>query len=326
MANYTPTTPRSASEMRAELDKVAAAIQTVLHRDNTTPNQMNADFDMNNFQILNARVGEYRLSEIAQAGSDAIQAAEDAQASADAAAQSAVEAEASADSAEAAAALVNGIVSLPVLAWVETTVVTNPTQRYQFGNILYIAPSASVSNPIVQGATPVGDSNWVDWSTPNYYYAYEETVASDKSVFTLSLGFFEISEVFWENTFLPPSNYSIDVGAKTVTFNEPIPAGTYIRIWAGKDKNDVIQDYEDALAQAVPIQYDAGVIASPTDVFRPNEAFDTATLFVDGVSQREGASYAFIVEVDSMDSNFNQIRFSENLPAGAQLYGELRSL
>jgi hypothetical protein len=53
MADYIPNTPRSIPEVRGELDKIAAAIRTTLHRDGTAPNQMEADLDMNSFRILN---------------------------------------------------------------------------------------------------------------------------------------------------------------------------------------------------------------------------------------------------------------------------------
>lgn len=51
---YIPTTPRSIVEIRAELDKVAQAIDTVLHRDGDEPNMMLADLDMNGSRILNS--------------------------------------------------------------------------------------------------------------------------------------------------------------------------------------------------------------------------------------------------------------------------------
>jgi hypothetical protein len=285
---------------------------------------MSADFDMNGFQILNAKVGMFNLSELAEAAESAIQAAIDSEASAEEAAQSAASASADADRAEAAAESLSDITTSPVQDWAQGTVVTSPGQRYLFNGVLFIAPSASVGNPITQGLTPIGDPNWTDWSTPNYYYNHDEFVVADKSVFILPLGFYEISDVFWESTFQPPSSYTIDTGLNTVTFDSPVPAGTFVRIWAGRIKNDVIADYEETILNATPITYDAGTIVAPEDIFRPNEKFDKATLFVNGVAQREGASFSYIIEVDSLDSNFNQIRFSEPLPAGAQLYGELR--
>lgn len=53
MANYTPSTPNNFLAVRAELDKIAIAIEGQLDRDGTAPNFMESDLDMNGFSILN---------------------------------------------------------------------------------------------------------------------------------------------------------------------------------------------------------------------------------------------------------------------------------
>ena len=58
MADYIPSTPNSFLAVRAELDKIAVAIESQLDRDGTEPNYMEADFDMNGFQILNFKIDE----------------------------------------------------------------------------------------------------------------------------------------------------------------------------------------------------------------------------------------------------------------------------
>lgn len=53
MANYTPSTPNSFLAVRAELDKIAVAIEWQVDREGTSPNFMEADLDMNGFALLN---------------------------------------------------------------------------------------------------------------------------------------------------------------------------------------------------------------------------------------------------------------------------------
>lgn len=63
---YTPTSPRSVPEIRAELDKIAEAIDTMLDREGTSPNEMLADLDMNGNQILNADLSETAVKVLSQ--------------------------------------------------------------------------------------------------------------------------------------------------------------------------------------------------------------------------------------------------------------------
>ena len=103
MANYIPDSPRSVPQIRAELDKIAAVIETLLHRDGTAPNQMEADLDMDGNEILNAvlRLEDGRtLDEVLE---EMLLLANAAAASAAAASGSAVSAEEDAERAEAAA-------------------------------------------------------------------------------------------------------------------------------------------------------------------------------------------------------------------------------
>ena len=63
---YVPTSPRSVPEIRAELDKIADAIDTMLDREGTAPNEMQADLDMNGNQILNADLSETAVKVLSQ--------------------------------------------------------------------------------------------------------------------------------------------------------------------------------------------------------------------------------------------------------------------
>lgn len=63
---YTPTSPRSVPEIRAELDKIAEAIDTMLDREGDGPNQMEAPLDMNGQPILNADLSETAVKVLAQ--------------------------------------------------------------------------------------------------------------------------------------------------------------------------------------------------------------------------------------------------------------------
>ena len=53
MSNYTPSTPNNFLAVRAELDKIAVAIESQLDREGCSPNFMKAELDMNGFAILN---------------------------------------------------------------------------------------------------------------------------------------------------------------------------------------------------------------------------------------------------------------------------------
>ncbi|AUR95511.1 hypothetical protein NVP1208B_23 [Vibrio phage 1.208.B._10N.222.52.A7] len=53
MANYTPSTPNNFLAVRAELDKIAEAIEWQVDREGSSPNFMEADLDMNGYALLN---------------------------------------------------------------------------------------------------------------------------------------------------------------------------------------------------------------------------------------------------------------------------------
>ncbi|AUR95510.1 hypothetical protein NVP1208B_22 [Vibrio phage 1.208.B._10N.222.52.A7] len=63
---YVPTSPRSVPEIRAELDKIAEAIDTMLDREGTGPNQMDAPLDMNGQPILNADLSSTAVMVLSQ--------------------------------------------------------------------------------------------------------------------------------------------------------------------------------------------------------------------------------------------------------------------
>lgn len=235
-----------------------------------------------------------------------------------------------ADRAEIAADIVGGTLLLTTLPWVQGQTATEPLRRYNFNNNLYVAPEASATNPIALGATPVGDPNWVAWSDPVRFFAYEETTTVDKSVFNVGTTFDSIADVFVDTNLQNTSSYSVDGVAGTVTFNEDVPAGFYVKIWVGRIKDAVVQELQTIRQETIDgvfgtwVQYDAGAIASPTTIFRPGLAFVDAILFAGGVPQQPGASNAYVVEQDSNNANFNQIRFNSPVPAGIAVYGTLR--
>lgn len=224
-----------------------------------------------------------------------------------------------ANRAETAADVVGGIMLLPTLTWVQGQNATEPLRRYLFNNNLYIAPQASATNPIALGATPVGDSNWVAWSDPVRFFAYEETTTTAKRVFNVGGTFSEIADVFVDTNLQNTGAYTTDGVAGTVTFNEDVPANIYVKIWVGRIKDAFIENLNNAF-----VQYDAGNISSPTTIFRPGIDFLDATLFAGGVPQRPGASNSYVIETDSVNNSFKQIRFSSAIPAGVELFGTLR--
>ncbi|AUS01808.1 coil containing protein [Vibrio phage 1.293.O._10N.261.52.E1] len=59
---YVPNSPRSVPEIRAELDRIAEAIDTMLDREGTSPNEMKADLDMDGNKILNADIADLRTN------------------------------------------------------------------------------------------------------------------------------------------------------------------------------------------------------------------------------------------------------------------------
>lgn len=301
-------------------------------------NQMDQDLDLNGNNLINARLNGVPLDGLQQDLIDSVQAAEKAKAGAETArdeadisagkaANSAVEAKTQADAAEASADRLTGLLTLPVIDWVPGDTATVGTQRYIFENNIYIAPSASDSNPVTLGATPIGDPNWTDWSTPNYVYSYEETVVTPKQVFQLPQNFFEVSDVYVNGIAQPLSAYTVDTSNKTITLDESVPAGTFVKIWTGRPKDDVLNEYADVSSKALSV----GLVTKYTavvsgDVVKPNVAFTDAEISVNGVVQIPGASYSYVIEPDDVDANYNQFRFSEPLPSGSIITGILRKV
>lgn len=60
--------------------------------------------------------------------------------------------------------------------------------------------------------------------------------------------------------------------------------------------------------------------------YRPNIKFNEAEISIDGVVQIPGASYSYIIEVDTLDPSFDQITFSEAVPEGSVITGLLRNV
>jgi hypothetical protein len=301
-------------------------------------NQMSQDLDMNGHNLINAYIGTIALSNLATELDDAVASAS---ASADAAAASEVEAaqdaddaegfandaETSANAAAASAASIIGITTLPVIAWVPGLINDNSSQRYLFEGVLYIAPSASVSNPITLGATPVGDSDWTDWSTPVYFFSYEEILVTPKSLIQLPDSFYDISDVYVGGLAQPTTSYTVDTNNSTITFVETLPVGTFVKVWTGRPRDSILTDY----AQISDAALSVGVVTKVTTPFsgteyRPNIAFTDAEISINGVVQIPGASYSYIIEEDTLDPNYEQITFNESVPVGSVLTGVLRNV
>lgn len=254
---------------------------------------------------------EQARDEAQQSAAEAAQSEQNAAQSATDAANSAIEAANSAD-------IINGILILPVLPWVPGTFATDGFQRYEFENNLYIAPEATPTNQIPLNATPIGDANWLSWSDPIRFFAYEETTVAPKSVFNVGV-FSEIADVFIDTNLQNTNAYTLNGALGTVTFTEDVPTGTYVKIWVGRIKDAFIANINNAF-----IQFDAGVIAAPTTVFRPGVDFIDATLFAGGVPQRPGVGYSYIIETDTLNSAFKQITFIDPIEPGIELFGTLR--
>jgi hypothetical protein len=263
---------------------------------------------------INTAVAEAEAAATAAAASEAAAAVSETNA-----ATSATEAATSATEAANSAEVINGVLILPTLNWVEFDTATNGFQRYLFEGNLYIAPDATVSNPIALGSTPIGDSNWISWSDPVRFFAYEETTTVAKSEFDVGVVFSELADVFIDTNLQNTDAYTSNGALGTVTFTEDVPIGTYVKIWVGREKDAIIGDLNDAF-----VQYDAGTIGSPTSIFRPGMDFIDAQLFAGGVPQRPGASYSYIIETDTLNSAYKQINFNEDIPAGVSLFGTLR--
>ena len=301
-------------------------------------NQMDQDLDLNNNNLLNAKINGVRIDELEEAVTEARVAAETAATnSANSATESMTardqsvtarnQSETFANAAEASADRITGITTLPVLEWQQGAIATNPTQRYLFNNILYIAPSASATNPITLGTTPVGNNDWTDWSAPNFVYSFEQVLPSATNMIQLPQNFFEISDAFVNGISQPASSYVVDTNNFTITFNEVIPAGTFVKVWAGRPKNEVLQDYAEISQKARSIGTVTKYTATATgNIVRPSVAFNNAEISINGVVQIPGASYSYIIETDSNNASFNQIRFSESLPANSVITGLLRNV
>ena len=167
-----------------------------------------------------------------------------------AAALSETNAAASATSAANSFDQINSIQTLAVLPWTQGTTATNPLQRYAFEFNLYIAPTASTSSPISLGASPIGDANWTSWSDPLRFFAYEETTTTAKTVFDVGQTIDSIADVYLDTNLQNTSAYSFTTGQQTVTFNQSVPSGTYVKIWVGRVKDAYVEELRSFRDQA----------------------------------------------------------------------------
>jgi hypothetical protein len=131
----------SVDRLNANSDLIEEALENTLSRDGTSPNQMEANLDMNTNRILNLpapenateplRLGDLSsgagtlVSEIIQNAADAAQSAADASSFADASEVSAAAADASADAAAASAAEVEA-----ALLWQDVVFITSANSPY----------------------------------------------------------------------------------------------------------------------------------------------------------------------------------------------------
>ena len=175
-----------------------------------------------------------------------------AAASATAAAGSATAAAASATAAANTQTQIGNATTLAVLPWVQGQTATQPTRRYNFMGNLYVAVSASSSNPVALGATPIGDSNWTSWGDPLRFFAFETTTTAPTRSFDVGQPIDSISDVFLDTTLQNSSSYSFTVGQRNLIFNQDVPAGTYVKIWVGRIKDayiEAVQNFDES-AQA----------------------------------------------------------------------------
>lgn len=307
-------------------------------------NQMNQDFDMNGYNILNAKISGVDIEALAnnlsnfseqaqQARDEALQYSQDALGYTSQAEGFKDSAELAADQAEQFYNLFQSINSSPVTEWEQGETTTNPLQRYLFENNLYIAPTASDANPITLEATPVGDNNWVPYATPVRVFSYEEVVTSDTNTITVGTSFLDVVEVFVNGLVQESGSITALPTLKQIQLDETVPAGTHVKVWLERSKDAILNDYLSLLSNVnVAIaenevfkdgfgEFNEEVSGSSTDVYRPGAPFTNVDLKIEGVAQSPSS---YTIEVDSNNSSYNQIRFSEVLPIGTKFWGEYR--
>ena len=139
---------------------------------------------------------------------------------------------------------------LSAVPWVQGQIATTQ-RRYIFQGNPYVAPDASESNPITLGATPVGDNNWILWSYPIRFFRYEEVTVAQKTVFNVGQPFEELGKVFLNNSVQASTGvYTVQPAFGTITFNRPIPLGTYVSIDVGRSTDILAQQLEDIVDRA----------------------------------------------------------------------------
>ena len=208
------------------------------------------------------------------------------------AAISAASASTDAGRAETAADIVGGTLLLETLLWTQGTTATEPLRRYLFEGNLYVAPTASPDEPVSLGPTPVGDVNWVSWSDPVRFFAYEETTTAPKTVFDLGTTFSNIADVFVDTNLQSTSSYTTDGVAGTLTFNEPVPQGIYVKIWVGRIRDALIEEFEsiadDAEASATAAAGSATAAATSATA-SAGSATDSATSATNAATSESNA-------------------------------------
>ncbi len=182
------------------------------------------------------------LTAINEAVAEAEEAASTAETYATSASESAEKAEASD---------MSGIVTQSPTAWVEGKIAIDFVQRYLYDGALYICPTASESNPVTLGESPLDSDLWVDWSIPVYYFPHETTTTEDTTVIQLETSVYEIGDVFVGHVLFDSSSYTIDTVNFTLTFDTTIPSGTHIKIWVGVREQAILSTLQDYLDQTL---------------------------------------------------------------------------
>ena len=150
----------------------------------------------------------------------------------------------SATDAQTARDQVVGIAALPVINWAQGLIATEPVQRYLFDGNFYVSPTASTSNPITLGATPVGDPNWISWADPVRFTKFTATATAGQTVFNIGFAFETVADVYVNTNIQEESAYTVDGTAMTITLNEGLPAGTYFQAWIGRFRDAIISEFD----------------------------------------------------------------------------------
>jgi len=175
-------TPQNASAINANLDRIEVAFDNTISRDGSTPNQMEADIDLNSNDLLNVK--DLNATNLIIAGTNLNSEVSAAATSATNAATSATSSSSSADRAEASASGVDSVYSTVALLLAYTEASRGVGAIWEAGGFRYIEVAASGTlGQATAGGVELDIINITGPISPEAFNAIADGTADDTVIF-----------------------------------------------------------------------------------------------------------------------------------------------